>query len=196
MKVLVGSFLKSRITQGGLLLAVVAATAATIAWTDAEPQSFKLEGSWIGKVPGTPVTWSYTLVPDPSGRKAAMSGSVQVPLGPSVIIPSLFPDVEYYSPMVGQVVMTGPDTTEFTVVWYGMKKGFPFNQVVCIGVNSGQGKFTGPGKGMNTNHLAFYAPSADADGDGLPDPGAVPALCLPASLSVETRVPIMPPCTP
>ena len=166
------------------------------AWSDKEPQSFKLEGAWIGKVTGTPVTWSYTLAPDPSGRRAAMSGSVQVPLGPSVLIPTLFPDMEYYSPMVGQVVMTGPDTSEFTAVWYGMKKAFPFNKIVFIGVNSGQGRFTGPGKAENTNHLAFYAPSADADGDGLPDPGAAPALCLPASLSLETRVLIMPPCTP
>lgn len=45
-----------------------------------------------------------------------------------------------------------------------------------------------------THHLAFYNPSADGDGDGLPDPGEDPALCLPASL--DTRVPLMAPCTP
>ena len=79
MKAIVGSFLKSRFTQGGLLLAVLAAAAATIAWTDTEPQVYKLEGSWIGKVPGTPVMWIYTVSAAPSGRTAAMSGSIPVP---------------------------------------------------------------------------------------------------------------------
>jgi hypothetical protein len=167
-----------------------------VAWSEGEVQPFKLGGSWIGRVPGTPVMWSYTLTPDPSGRKAAMSGMVEIPVGPSVIVPGLFPDLEYYSPLVGQVEVTGPTTTEFTAIMYGMKKGFPFNKVVCIIVNSGQSKFMGPGKFQNSNHMAYYAPSADADGDGLPDPGAVPALCLPASTSVETQVPVMPPCTP
>ena len=125
-----------------------------------------------------------------------MSGSIPVPLGPSVIVPGLFPDLEYYSPMVGQVTMTGPDTADFTAVWYGMKKGFPFNQVVCIGVNSGQARFTEPGKSIHTNHMAFYASSADADHDGLPDPGQAPVLCLPPSVSLENRVPLLPPCTP
>jgi hypothetical protein len=125
-----------------------------------------------------------------------MSGMVEVPLGPSVVVPGLFPDLEYYSPLVGQVNLTGPDTSEFSAVMYGMKKAFPFNKVVCIIVNSGESKLLGPGKIQNANHLVFYAPTADADGDGLPDPGAVPALCLPASVSVETQVPIMPPCTP
>ena len=187
--------MKRNIALAALGVALGAALILTQAgWS--EIASYKLEGSWIGKVVGTPVTWSYAMIPDPSGRRAAMSGSVQVPLGPSVVIPGLFPDLEYYSPMVGQVRMTGPDTTEGTALGYGMKKGFPFNQVVCIWVNNVQSRFLEPGKIVSTNHLAFYAPSADADKDGLPDPGAVPALCLPASISLETRVPIMPPCTP
>ena len=163
-------------------------------WT--EVGSNKLEGAWIAKVPGMPLQWTYTLVPDPSGRRAAMYGSIQVHIPPVIVSPNPFPDMEYNSDMVGQLVMTGPNTAEFTSVWYGMKKGFPFNKVVYIGVNSGQVTFTGPGKAEVTHALAFYAPSTDADGDGLPDPGQAPALCLP-SLSRDTRVPLLPPaCTP
>jgi hypothetical protein len=179
---------------GVVLGAVLVVTQA--AWSNNEPQANKLDGSWVGKVIGTPVTWSYALMPDPSGRTAAMAGSVQVPLGPSLVIPGLFPDMEYYSPMVGQVRMTGPDTCEGTALGYGMKKGIPFNQIVCIWVNNVQSRFLDPGTRIATNHLAFYDPSSDANHDGIPDADAVPALCLPPSISLETRVPIMPPCTP
>jgi hypothetical protein len=190
------------LSKKNIALTILAAAGGTLlilsqsAWCDQHGNSAKLEGAWIGKVLGTPVTWSYSLAPDPSGRSAAMSGSIQVPIGPSVVVPGLFPDLEYYSPMVGQAVMTGRDTVQFTAVWYGMKTGVPFNQVVFIGVNSGEGKFTKSGQLINTNHLAFYAPSADADHDGLPDPGQTPALCLPATVSLESRVPMIAPCTP
>jgi hypothetical protein len=158
-------------------------------------QAYKLEGAWVAKVPGMPMQWTYTLVPDPSGRSAAMSGSIQIEIRPSVVNPALFPDWEYSSPLVGELVMTGNNTAKFTAVWYGMKKGFPFDQVVYIGVNSGEATFTGPGKSVVTHNLGFYAPSADADGDGLPDPGQAAALCLP-SMSIDTRVLLMPPCAP
>lgn len=195
MKTLVSRFFKSRITQIGLVLAVVAAAAATLAWSLPEAYSYKLEGAWVTKVPGTPLLWSQTFSPDPSGRSAVMSGEIHVPIVPSIVIPGLFPDLEYYTPFVGQVNMTGPDTFEFSSVYYGMKKGFPFNQVVLIGQNNGQGRFTAPGRCVVTNHLACYAPSADADHDGLPDPGVAPALCLPPSVGICTRLPMLPPCT-
>ncbi len=195
MKIFTSNFLQLKSTRAGLLLAIGTAAAATLAWALPQVYAYKLEGSWIGKVPGTPLMWMETLAPDSSGRSAAMGGSIPVPVGPSVV-GGLFPDLEYYSTMVGQVVMTGPDTLQFTAVWYGMKNAAPFNQVVLIGVNSGQGRFIAPDKIVNTDHLAFYYPSADADHDGLPDPGQTPALCLPGTVSLETRVPILPPCTP
>jgi len=158
-------------------------------------QAMKLEGAWIAKVVGYPMQWAYTLTPDSSGRRAAMSGSVHVPIPPQVINPALFPDWEYNTDLVGELVMTGPDTAIFTAVWYGMKKGVPFDQVVYIGVNSGQARFTGPGKSEGTHHLAMYAPTTDGDGDGLPDPSQNPAVCLPAT-TIDTRVPLLQPCTP
>jgi hypothetical protein len=78
----------------------------------------------------------------------------------------------------------------FNSVWYGIKKGFPFDQFVFIGMNSGQIRYTGPGKAEGTHNLAFYDPSSDQDGDGLPDPGATPALALPPTTTVETRLPL------
>ena len=166
-----------------------------VGWTESE--AVKLEGAWIAKVPGMPLQWTYTLAPDPSGRRAAMYGSIQVHIPPSIVPPNNpFPDLEYNSDLVGELVMTGPDTGKFTSVWYGMKRGFPFNKVVYIGVNSGQFKFTGPGKSEVTHALAFYAPTTDVNGDGLPDPGQSPTVCLP-SVSHDTRLPMLPPaCAP
>jgi len=166
------------------------------AWLDAHRHCYKLEGAWVAKVVGSPLQWTYTLSPDSSGRSASVSGSIQVHIPPAVVAPGLFAELEYNSPFVGEIVMTGRDTTKFTAVWYGMKEGYPFNEIVYIGVNSGWTKFTGPGQSEGTHHLAFYDPSADADGDGMPDPGTVPALCLPASSTLDTRVPMRPPCTP
>jgi hypothetical protein len=159
-----------------------------------EPQSIKLEGAWIATVPGTPMLWTYTMNPDPSGRKASISGSVQVPVPPSLIVPGLFADVEYLSPMVGQIVLTGQDTANFTAVWYGLKKSVPFDQVVYIGVTSGQLKFSGPGKAEVSHNLSYYAPSKDTDGDGLPDAGQAADLCLPA-ISIDKQLPLLPPCS-
>jgi hypothetical protein len=94
--------------------------------------------------------------------------------------------------------MTG-STANYTIVGYGLKKlnpPTPFQeQVVLIWVDSGQLKFTGPGQLENTHHVAYYHPEADTDGDGLPDPGQTPLLCLPAT-TLDTRVGLMPPCTP
>jgi hypothetical protein len=167
------------------------------AWSDRHHSAYKLEGAWIAKVVDpAPLQWTYTLSPDPDGRSAAMYGSINVGLKPVVLNPALFPDFEYSTDFVGELVMTGPNAMKFTAVWYGMKKGFPLDQIVLIGVNSGTGKFIGPGRTQVTHHLAFYAPSADADGDGLPDPGKAPSFCLPATISLDTRVPFLQPCTP
>ena len=184
-------------------LAVAVGTVLIIsqaAWSDRHHEAYKVEGAWIAKVVGMPMQWTYTMSHDPSGRKAAMYGTVQVAIRPAVVKPGLFPDAEYISDFVGEMVMTGHDTMKFTVVWYGLKKAAldsPFSDnVEFIGVNSGTGKFTGLGQSEVTHHLAFYDPASDADGDGLPDPGKEPKLCLPATISLDTRVPFLQPCTP
>ena len=176
-----------------VMTALVAAAAAfvlvpQIGASGPDQGGFKLEGAWVAKVPGTPVQWSYTLSPDASGRRAAISGAIQVGIKPAVF--GLFPDVEFVSPIIGEAVMTGPDSAVFNSVWYGIKTGFPFDQIVYIGMNSGQIRFTGPGQAEGTHNLVFYAPSSDKDGDGLPDPGEAPVLTIPPTTTVETRVPL------
>ena len=179
--------------MAGGLVATALLLATQVAWTNSA--AIHLEGSWVARVPGTPLLWTYSLAPDPSGKSASISGAIQVPVMPTVFVPGLFEEAEYVSPMVGKIVMTGPDTATFTALWYGMKKVMPFEQVVFIGVTSGTIKFTSAGKAEVSHFLGFYAPSTDADNDGLPDPGSAASLCLPA-VSYDTQVPIFPTCTP
>jgi hypothetical protein len=155
-----------------------------------DQSAFKLEGAWIAKIPGTPGQWTYTFSPDSSGRKATVFGTIQVALQPASIYLGLFEDVEFNSSIIGEVILVGNDIAVFNSIWYGVKRGFPFDQIVYIGMNSGQIVPTGPGKAEGTHNLMFYDPSSDGDGDGLPDPGEEPVLVVPDIITVETRLPL------
>jgi hypothetical protein len=90
------------------------------------------------------------------------------------------------------LIIVGNDIAVFNSVWYGIKRDFPFDQIVYIGMNSGEIVLTGPGKAEGKHNLMFYEPSSDGDGDGLPDPDEEPVLCIPEVTSVETRLPLQP----
>jgi hypothetical protein len=140
----------------------------------------KLEGAWIAKVQEVPLQWSYVLAPDASGRAAALHGSIDVG-GASPIA------ADDSSPLIGEVVMTGPSSGKFTSLWYGVSNT-PGPHVVYIGMNNGTILFLDPGHVLGTSNIVFYLPSADADNDGIPDPDAVP-LAPPITLhTIDTRL--------
>ncbi len=188
-----------------MAVAVATASAALLivtqsAWSDPNGQANKLEGAWIAKSTNTPLQGSYVLTPsDPSGQRATISGLIQVRIPAPVLFPGLFGDSKISGDFVGEAMMTGPDTGNYTIIGYGRKPldpPTPFQeQVVLIWVDSGRIDFTGPGKMQVTHRVAYYLPTADADGDGLPDPGQPPVVCLPAT-TLDTRVGLIPPCTP
>jgi hypothetical protein len=161
---------KRKLTVAALVAgAVIGLPSAQAAAAEARMGANKLEGAWVSKVQEAPLQWSFVLVPDASGRRASLHGSIDVGLqnfGPGVTT----------TPLIGELVMTGPASARFLSVWYGrMDSPGPLNaSIVYIGVNRGEIKFTGPGKGLTTHQITYYWPLSDADGDGYPDAGATP----------------------
>ncbi len=153
-------------------------------------EPFKLEGAWIMKFPGTPITSVYTLSADTSGRRASISGSTII--GDPTFFGS-FP-AEWQSPLMGEAVVTGPNEGRYTAVSYGLKAGAEgFPELVYILVDSGMVRDLGQGRTEHQHNLGVYLPFQDADGDGLPDAGQTPVACVPLT-SISTRIPVLPAC--
>jgi len=133
----------------------------------------KLGGAWIAKVVDGPGQWTYVLAADPSGRHAAGHGSIDV----GFYVPGLSELSDENSPLLIDMVMTGPDKGTFNSVWYGLGEvagGTTTTEVVYIGVSWGEFRLVAPGRSEVTHNIEFYLPFQDADGDGLPDPGQIP----------------------
>jgi hypothetical protein len=135
----------------------------------------KLGGAWVATVVGTSSQWSYTVAPEPSGRRGTAYGTVNVGL----YVPGLSESEDYQSPFILDLVMTGRNTLKFNSVWYGLRRLPPgtaptTTEVVYIGLDWGELTFVAPGRAEGTHNIEFYLPVQDGDGDGLPDPGQTP----------------------
>lgn len=152
-------------------------------------EAFKLEGAWVAKVVGIPGQWSYVLTPDPSGRRAALAGSIDVGFS----LGGLFPPTDRSSMLMANLVLTGPKTGVFNSIWYGLRElppGSPISdEVLWIGTSTGTFTLVDSGKIEVLHNFAFYAPSQDTDGDGLPDPDEVPVYTMQLN-TVDTRLPL------
>jgi hypothetical protein len=108
-----------------------------------------------------------------------------------------FPEGERLSDMMGYCVRTGANTFRLSVVWQGVKDAGPermgIGEIVFMGVISGTLEFIDAENIQFTGTIAGYSPDQDADGDRLPDEGALPLMCAPGSL-VFKRLPMAPSC--
>jgi hypothetical protein len=186
------------LSKKNIALTILAAAGGTLlilsqsAWGDQHGNSAKLEGAWVAKMPGTPFQWNYVLTPtEPCGQRATLWGTFTIPIpGALYGLPTQY-QPEELSVISGEVVMTGRNEAKGTVIWWGLKNtvpgdpAYPIKQVVHIGVNSFTLSFTAPGKAQVTHHMKFYDPSADANGDGLPDPGQKPVFPVPPTTSID-----------
>ena len=183
------------------LLVVLALTLGLSApvLADKDDGAFKLEGAWVAKVLGAPGQWSYMISSDPSGKRGAGHGSVDVGFRANFIcglngFPTEFELTDSESPILVSMLMTGPDTVAYNSIWYGLKDLGPLspivNEIVLIGTVTGELEVVAPGKMQGTHNFALYTPDADIDPvDGFPDEAAVP-VCEFQLFTVDTRLPM------
>ncbi len=171
--------------------AIVAFAALAVAgWTAAPAEDeagLKLQGAWVARVTSVndapyPFVsqWTYVLAADPAGRKATLHGSIDVPLAGGG-------GGDYSTPLIGEIIQTGPDTVADKTIWYTIKKATPVNQIVNIGVATSEGRWVGPNQIEFTSLFSIYSPAADTNGDGIPEADAVPIATLTVK-TLDTRV--------
>lgn len=173
-------------------LVILALVPQGIAAADGERGGYKLEGAWVARCVEFPLQWSWVYAPDASGRRATGQGEFDV----APVTPDLgFGAATRNSHILLESEMTGPDTAEFSAVWYGLKEpstmfpGLVTSDIVYIGVDKGVLTFVEPNKALGVHIIEYYLPSQDADGDGFPDPGEIPVNPTEEIHSVNTRLP-------
>ena len=153
---------------------------------------YKLGGAWVGHSALPSWTWTALQIPtNPEGTEAVLRvnftsyGAELAGLVASFGADSL-------SDFVGHEVMINRDAARWTLVGYAQAKG-PNNelQVRAIVVAFGTLQFIGPDQDVIHATLTVYPAAADADGDGIPDPGAVPVATFPGITETGRRVPIL-----
>jgi hypothetical protein len=177
MKTQISKFLKSKITQGGLLLTLVAAVTASIAWSDQPDCRVKLGGTWVGRYGD--ITWTGTYSPDASGQNAVITLQWMTL---STDFEGLFGSIGAQSMSIasGHISMTGKDTASGKMIWYVLAEGTPSTtapvagQIKAIAVMTSKWHFTSPDTAQGSHTLKMYWP--DAQGSMLPAQHAVPFL--------------------
>ena len=158
----------------GFVTALALAAPAT-----ADDGAYKLGGAWVARVyeEGVPFAgqWTYVVTADPSGRRAAGYGSIDSGLNVEKMMPGAFEASDFDSPILVEIVKTGPRTASYYSIWYALKD-LDANQditrvITMIGVVTGELEFVEPGKTVGTHKFALYRPDQDIDGDGFPDEG-------------------------
>jgi hypothetical protein len=130
-------------------------------------------GVWIARVVEAPGQWSYVVTSDPSGRRGAAYGTVDVGLYTA----GLDDLTDRTSPLLIDLVVSKRGVVQFNSVWYGLKKvsnGVTTAEIIYIGMNHGTITYVGPNKATGVHNIEYYLPTQDANHDGLPDPGQQP----------------------
>lgn len=162
----------------------------TIAASNEGQGQYKLGGAFIGSPARSGgIHWSAFQAPlDPAGKTAALRVNTYS-YGANLAGLLAFSGADTATEGIGQAAMISKDTAKASLVFYGVKQGNP-PQVKQIWAWEGTLKFTGPDTyDVEGEFIIYDAATADADGDGRPDPGAAPLFpfSIPTSLGV-TRV--------
>ena len=165
MKTLVSKLLTYRLARAGGVLVIIAAVAATIAWSGPSEARIKLEGAWIATTDNglrSLVTYSPT---DPSGQRAIFRNQM---VWPASVLASL--GLDAVTDELAEEFVTEIGTSKYHGIWYGLAGG----NIVLIFVDDSVITRESPTRGTIQHTIAGYLASADADNDGYPDPGSTP----------------------
>ncbi len=185
MKTLINRLLQGRIARWGFLAALLIAVGASVGWMN--QGHYQLGGGWIFSAPDTIYT-ALQIPLDPAGRTAAIRvHAMTYDLGTAGLVTAFGADT--LSESTGEAEMTGRNTAKWTLVAYGQAQGNP-PQIRAICVSAGTLQFTGPNSLGILYTLKVYAATADADGDGFPDPDTLPAVTIPGLTATAKRVPV------
>ena len=161
-----------------LAAAVLPAAGVPLAWAGEKPGDkgrFSIGGSWIATEEGTCMTMEELITPlDPEGTTAAFQGAV---MNYGAQLPGLLQGfgADMFSPFVGHMIMTGPDTAKGAEVAYlvAASNSPPTMTIVSIVHLSNRFRFTDPDTMISEYMSAVYAPSADGLPHGKPIVGPI-----------------------
>jgi hypothetical protein len=174
----------------GVTLAVLLAITQTGVSNQGQGR-YRLGGAWVGHAAALG-SWTAIQTPiNPQGTEAALRVNFTSYGADLANLAAAF-GADSWSDLVGQEVMINRDTARWTVVGYAQAKG-PNNvlQIRAIMVAFGTLQFIDPDHDVIHTTLTVYPAAADADGDGMPDPGAVPVITIPGITETGQRVPIL-----
>ncbi len=178
MKDSLAKLLRSRLTQAGTLLAVVVVTVATIAWSGTPKERVQLGGAWVATTDNGVRGMAIYGATDPSGLKSVYRGQF---VWPPAMLAAM--GLDSITDLFAEEVVTGNNTSESTGIGYGLADG----TIALIIVDRSWFTHVSPTEKHNKHETSVYLASADADNDGLPDPGARPVTVLNSS-SISKRI--------
>ena len=154
-------------------------------------------GTWIVTAP-TPmgdITMLHMIhAQDASGKRY---GGMLKDTNPDPTLFGTFPQANVGADLwASQTVRTGPDSFESTLLYYSSKKAEgPVPETVFIAIVNATWRLTGPNTNEGEATLAAYLAEQDVDGDGFPDEGQEPAVCMGFTYT-SRRLTMMPGCVP
>ena len=175
----------------GVAFACVALIAGAACVCGFGTKNYQIGGGWVGG--GAAYTWSVMFAPsDPAGQTAAARTILRNFNNQFSGLLAAF-GAETVSDATGEVKMVSPDTARWTLVSNFQvlpKQPGDVLENRAIVLAHGTWQFTSDNTAVLNYVLDVYLPSADADGDGFPDAGALPAMSVPLVESGK-RVPIL-----
>jgi steroid delta-isomerase-like uncharacterized protein len=155
-----------------------------------------IEGTWMAAIP-TPlgnmiVKCTYAAQDAAKTKFTPIIEQInQVP-----VLIELYPELDRIKFAGGQVLKTGVNTYEATLIEYLTAISGPGSEdIVGLAVITGNMVLSGPDTAAGQGTGAYYVAAPDADHDGFPDAGEEPVLCMPWSWT-KKRLTMMPGCVP